>query len=155
MTEQTIIEKFSAAVTGKGFFFVEVKVSAENDITIVVESSERTVTLDDCVELSRSFEEIFDRETEDYSLTVSSAGLDQPFKVEGQFRKAIGSKVEVAFKGGKKVVATLLDADAGSITLNYTAMETVDGKKKKTPVEHTDRFLFEQVNSVRPFIVFE
>ena len=110
--------------------------------------------LDDCVAISRHFETCFDREKEDYSLTVTSAGLDQPFKVFKQYQKAIGSKVEVQLKGGKKLLATLTEADQDSITVRYTAKEAVEGKKKKELVEHNDRIGMEQVNSVRPYIEF-
>ena len=102
----------------------------------------------------RFFETKFDREVEDYSLTVSSAGLDQPFKVQKQFEKAVGSKVEVALKGGKKMIATLVAADQESITLKYSVKEAVEGKKKKELVEHEDRFTMDQVNAVRPYITF-
>ena len=98
--------------------------------------------------------EEFDRETEDYSLTVTSAGLDQPFKVLKQFVKAVGKKVEVQLKGGKKMVAVLEAADEESITLKYSQKEAVEGKKKKEIVEHVDRFTMDQVNSVRPFVEF-
>ena len=105
--------------------------------------------------MSRYFETKFDREAEDYSLTVSSAGLDQPFKVYRQFLKAVGTKVEVLLKGGRKMVATLEAADEESVTLKYVAKETVEGKKKKELVEHVDRFTMDQVNSVRPYIEFK
>ena len=71
-----------------------------------------------------------------------------------QFQKAIGSKVEVQLKGGKKMVATLTAADEESITLKYSQKEAVEGKKKKEIVEHEDRFTMDQVNAVRPFIEF-
>ena len=141
-------------IVARGFFLVDVTVSKENDIVITVESESGIVELEDCVSLSRYFETRFDRETEDYSLTVSSAGLDQPFKVFRQFEKAVGSKVEVSLKGGKKLVATLAEADPESITLKYTAKEAVEGKKKKELVEHVDRFTMDQVNAVRPYISF-
>ena len=112
------------------------------------------IELDDCVALSRYFETQFDREKEDYSLTMTSAGLDQPFKVFKQFQKAVGTKVEVQIKGGKKMVATLTAADQESITLKYSQKEAVEGKKKKELVEHEDRFTMDQVNTVRPFIEF-
>ena len=104
--------------------------------------------------LSRYFETQFDREVEDYSLTMTSAGLDQPFKVLRQFEKAVGTKVEVQLKGGKKMVALLEAADEESVTLKYSVKEAVEGKKKKELVEHVDRFTMDQVNSVRPFIEF-
>ena len=85
---------------------------------------------------------------------MTSAGLDQPFKVFKQFEKAVGKKVEVQLKGGKKMVAVLEAADQESITLKYSQKEAVEGKKKKEIVEHVDRFTMDQVNSVKPFIEF-
>ena len=142
-------------IVARGCFIVDVSVSKDNDITLTIEKEEGTIELDDCVSLSRFFETKFDREVEDYSLTVSSAGLDQPFKVLKQFTKAVGSKVEVSLKGGKKMVAVLEAADEDSITLKYTAKEAVEGKKKKELVEHVDRFAMDQVNAVVPYIEFK
>lgn len=154
MNISEIKDAIGEEIVARGFFLVDVTVSKENDIVITVESESGIVELEDCVSLSRYFETRFDREAEDYSLTVSSAGLDQPFKVFRQFEKAVGSKVEVSLKGGKKLVATLADADPESITLKYTAKEAVEGKKKKELVEHVDRFTMNQVNAVRPYISF-
>ena len=141
-------------IVARKCYIVDVTVSKDNDVEITIESEEGTVELDDCVAVSRHFESKFDREQEDYSLTVTSAGLDQPFKVLKQYLKAVGTKVEVMLKGGKKMVATLTAADEESITLSYTAKEAVEGKKKKELVEHNDRFTMDQVNAVRPHIEF-
>ena len=149
-----IIDAIGGEIVARGCFIVDVSVSKDNDIVLTIESENGKIELDDCVSLSRYFETRFDREAEDYSLTVSSAGLDQPFKVFKQFVKAVGTKVEVQLKGGKKMIALLEAADEESITLKYSAKEAVEGKKKKELVEHIDRFTMDQVNSVKPFIEF-
>ena len=149
-----IKDAIGGEIAARGCFLVDVSVSKDNDIVLTIESENGKIELDDCVSLSRYFETKFDREAEDYSLTVSSAGLDQPFKVFKQFLKAVGKKVEVQLKGGKKMVALLEAADEESITLKYSVKEAVDGKKKKEMVEHHDRFTMDQVNSVRPFVEF-
>ena len=149
-----IIDAIGNEIVARGCYLVEVTVSKENDVEVVIESEEGIVDLEDCVAISRYFETVFDREKEDYSLTVTSAGLDQPFKVLKQFEKAVGSKVEVSLKGGRKMVALLSAADKDSITLTYSVKEAVEGKKKKELVEHTDRFEMDQVNAVRPYITF-
>ena len=154
MNVSEIIDAISSEIVARGCYIVDVTISKDNDIEITIESEEGRVELDDCVAVSRHFETLFDREKEDYSLTVTSAGLDQPFKVLKQYTKAIGSKVEVLLKGGRKLIATLTAADEESITLSYTAKEAVEGKKKKELVEHNDRFTMDQVNSVRPYIEF-
>lgn len=149
-----IIDAIEGEIVARGLFLIEVTVSKDNDVEITIESEEGIVELEDCVALSRYFESRFDREQEDYSLTVTSAGLDQPFKVLKQYLKSVGKKVEVQLKGGKKMVALLEAADQESITLKYSQKEAVEGKKKKEIVEHVDRFTMDQVNSVRPFIEF-
>ena len=154
MNVSEILDAIGSEIVARGCFLVDISVSKDNDITLTIESENGKIELDDCVSLSRFFETKFDREVEDYSLTVSSAGLDQPFKVLKQFHKAVGTKVEVQLKGGRKLIATLTAADEESITLSYTAKEAVEGKKKKEMVEHNDRFTMDQVNSVRPYIEF-
>ena len=154
MNVSEIIDAIGNEIVARGCYIVDVTISRDNDIEVTIESEEGCVELDDCVAISRHFETCFDREKGDYSLTVTSAGLDQPFKVFKQYQKAIGSKVEVQLKGGKKLLATLTEADQDSITVRYTAKEAVEGKKKKELVEHNDRIGMEQVNSVRPYIEF-
>ena len=154
MNVSEIIDAIGNEIVARGCFIVDVFVSKDNDVTLTVESEDGVMELEDCVSLSRYFETCFDREVEDYSLTVSSAGLDQPFKVAKQFLKAVGSKVEVSFKGGRKLVAELAAYDEEGITLKYSAKEAVEGKKKKEIVEHEDRFTMDQINSVRPYLEF-
>ena len=154
MNVSEIKDALLSELVARGCFLVDVSVSKDNDIVVTIESEEGKIELDDCVALSRYFETQFDREKEDYSLTMTSAGLDQPFKVLKQFIKAVGTKVEVQLKGGKKMVALLEAADQDSVTLKYSVKEAVEGKKKKELVEHVDRFTMDQVNSVRPFIEF-
>ncbi len=154
MNVSVIIDALSGEIVARGLYIVDVSVSKDNDIEVIIESEEGIVELDDCVAVSRYFETCFDREKEDYSLTVTSAGLDQPFKVLKQYLKAVGTKVEVQMKGGRKMVAELQAADQESITLKYSVKEAVEGKKKKELVEHVDRFTMDQVNAVRPYIEF-
>jgi ribosome maturation factor RimP len=154
MNVSEIKDALQSELVARGCFLVDVSVSKDNDIVVTIESEDGKIELDDCVALSRYFETQFDREKEDYSLTMTSAGLDQPFKVLKQFMKAVGTKVEVQLKGGKKMVALLEAADEESVTLKYSVNEAVEGKKKKELVEHVDRFTMDQVNSVRPFIEF-
>ena len=149
-----IIDAIDGEIVARGLYLVDVSVSRDNDIEVTIEAEEGVVELEDCVAISRHFETCFDREAEDYSLTVTSAGLDQPFKILKQYQKAVGAQVEVQLKGGKKMVAVLEAADEESITLKYSQKEAVEGKKKKEIVEHNDRFTMDQVNSVRPYITF-
>ena len=85
MKVSEIIDAIESEIVARGLYIIEVTVSKDNDVEVTIESEEGKVELEDCVAISRFFETRFDRETEDYSLTVTSAGLDQPFKVLKQY----------------------------------------------------------------------
>ena len=155
MDKTQIIEKISGAVAQAGCFLVEVKVSKDNDVLVVIEKETGAVDLDDCMQVNDAFLAVFDKDVEDYALTVSSAGLDQPFKVPAQFRKALRSSVEVCLKGGRKLTGTLLEADGERILLRHVTRETEPGGKKKHLVTRETSFPMEEVNSVKPHITFE
>jgi len=155
MKKEEIIRAVETAVQERGCFIVDVTVSAANDVEIVLEKEDGTVDWNDCAAIDAVMHGAFDQDAEDYSLTVSSAGLDRPFKVYRQFLKAVGTRVDVKFKGGRRLVATLVAAAEDAITLKYTALEAVDGKKKKEKVEHEEVCPLADINSVTPYIDFK
>lgn len=136
MNKEQIINAVETAVSERGCFLVEVTVSKDNDIEIVIEKEEGVVDWEDCAAIDRVMHETFNQDEEDYALTVSSAGLDRPFKVMKQFQKALGSRVDVWLKGGKKVKGVLEAATEESIVVDGAALP------------------FENINSVRPLIDF-
>lgn len=155
MNKEQILQAIEPAVAARGCFLVEVSVSADNDIEIVIEKEAGIVDWDDCAAIDKVMHEAFNQDEEDYALTVSSAGLDRPFKVLKQYMKALGSLVDVKFKGGKRLTATLTAATEDSVTLSYTALEAVEGQKKKQKVQHEDTYSLSDINSVTPYIEFK
>ena len=155
MDKELILKTIEPFVLERGCFVVDLAVSKDNDITLTVEKESGDVDLDDCVALNDAFLAAFDKDVEDYSLTVSSAGLDQPFKVPGQYRKAIGTRVTVLLKGGRKLTGVLTGCDGDGITLRYSAKELPEGKKKKVTVEREEMLGHGEINSVTPFVEFK
>ncbi|MCD8208467.1 MAG: ribosome assembly cofactor RimP [Bacteroidales bacterium] len=152
MVVSEIKDAMNAAVVARGCFIVDVKVSKSNEIEIVVESEEGVVSIEDCVALSRVFESLFDRDVEDYGLTVSSAGLDEGFRVLRQYEKAVGTKVEVSLRGGRRFVGVLKVVDESGFEVEYVSLERVEGRKRKVEVVRCERFGFDEVTCVRPYI---
>jgi ribosome maturation factor RimP len=89
-------------------FLVGISITTNNNITIYIDSF-KAITLDHCVLVSKYIEDRFDRDIEDYSLTVCSAGLDTPFKVNDQYKKNIGKEVNVLLIDGKRCKGKILD----------------------------------------------
>ena len=146
-----IAEKFMA---GSDLFVVDVKVSPSNDIELTIDS-DTAVSIDTCAELNRILEEAFDREEEDFSIMVASAGIGQPLKVFRQYKKLIGKPVEVVLKDGTKILAELRDADTENITLAYPEKVAVEGKKKKIEVENVKTYPLDQVKTTKEYLDFK
>ena len=97
-----------------GCYIVDLKVSTNNQITIFFDKKEG-ILIDDCSELSKYIEENFDRDIEDYELTVCSAGLESPFLVKEQYEKNIGKEVKVLMNNGQSVEGILLEHEDGVV----------------------------------------
>lgn len=148
-----IREVAEAALDGTDRFVVDVKCSPANEIEVVIDA-DSSVDLDACVELSRKIEEAFDREVEDYELSVFSAGVGQPLKLLRQYYKLVGESVEVLLVSGVKMLATLKEVSPEGITLSYTERRLVEGKKRKVEVEVEEFHLFSQIKWVKEFLDF-
>jgi ribosome maturation factor RimP len=94
----------------QGGFFVDVKVNTANVIIVFFDRMEG-VQVEHCLLISKYIEEYFDREVEDYELTVCSAGLDNPFMVNEQYQKYIGKEVGVLLTNGKRKTGIILSYD--------------------------------------------
>lgn len=155
MKQKEELEKAAAGyVEGKDLFIVGIKISADNDIDITIESDERDVTLDDCVEMSRYIESKLDRDVEDFSLTVGSAGLTAPFKLPRQYRKFVGSLIEVTFPDGHRQKALLESAGDEEFIISYEKMVQVEGKKKKVRETVTQTLGYSDIKSAKAVIKF-
>ena len=72
--KQTIEALAQEHLQGTDLSLVEVSVSEDNDIEVII-TREGGVSIDDCVALSRFIESRLDRDKEDFSLMVGSAGI--------------------------------------------------------------------------------
>lgn len=114
-----------------GLFIVDLYISANNQIHVLLDKYEGSVSVDDCIRVSRNVEHNLDREEQDFELSVSSAGLDKPFRVFAQYKKNIGRDVKVKRKEGGKIEGTLIEATEEQIVVQNSRKEKIEGKKKK------------------------
>lgn len=133
--KKTITEAVTAAIEGSEIFVVDITVSAANDIVVEIDSPE-PLDLDTCAAISRKIEDSLDRDAEDFSLEVGTAGLTAPFKVPGQWFKNVGNEIELVTRQGKKMHGQLVDVndDATAFTIDVTVKERPEGKKRPVNV---------------------
>ncbi|NQU85842.1 MAG: ribosome assembly cofactor RimP [Mariniphaga sp.] len=134
-------------------FLVEVNVSKSNAINVYIDSKEG-VNIDQCIAISRKIESSLDRDTEDFELVVSSAGLGQPYKVIEQYYKNVGSEIEIITQDGVKTKGTLESVIENGVKLKSTKKVKVEGSKKKKLVEEEIQLDFKNIKSAKTIISF-
>ena len=139
---------------GTDMFVVECVCSPSNEIMLTLDSDTR-VTIDACAELSRAVNEAFDRDEEDFSLTVASAGIGEPLKLVRQYLKIVGSPIEVLLTSGIKLLGTLDAADEQGITISYDEKVAVEGKKRKE-LQHTVRtYAYSEIKTAKEYLDYK
>ena len=121
--------------TREDLFLIELKISADSNITVIIDG-DQSVSLQDCLDVSRAVEFQLDREEHDFSLQVMSPGLSEPLKLPRQFAKNIGRELDVLLNDDTKIQGELKIAGEDSITLElkYRRPKLV-GKGKEDVVE--------------------
>ncbi len=136
------------------FFLVEVKCSADNVLEVVVDGMSG-VDIDSCAAISRGIESHLDRDSEDYELTVSSAGIGDPLKLTAQYLKHEHKEVSVVLKDGRKLQGIMSSPTEETFLLTYQKkVEAEPGKKKKVLRDFTETISREEVKSTRLVIHF-
>lgn len=134
-------------------FLVNVSVSPANEIVVEIDS-ETGIDVDFCAELSRHIEARLDRDADDFSLEVGSAGLTAPFKVQAQYAKNLGNEVELLTKDGRKLSGILSRVDDAGFAIEITKMVKPEGAKRKVPQTETLDFGYDDTKYVRAVLNF-
>lgn len=141
-------------ITDEALFVVEVTISPANDICVVLDS-DASVSVDDCVALSRAMSVRIEEQTDDFSLVVTSAGIGQPLKLLRQYHKLVGRSIEVVLTDGTKILATLDAADDQGITVSYQEKVAVEGKKRKQLVDVVRTYTYAEVRSAAEYLDYK
>ena len=149
-----IVEIAEQLLAESDMFVVECTCNNANEVELIIDS-DTSVAIDSCVKLSQAINEAFDRDEEDFSLMVASAGIGSPLKVYRQYQKLIGRPVEVLLVSGTKILATMTEATPESITLSYEEKQTVEGKKRKQLVTVVNSYPLTEVKWTKEYLDYK
>ena len=139
----------------KGIYIVDMKINNGNQIFLELDVEEGSISIDDCISVSRNVEHNLDREVEDFSLEVSSAGIDQPFRVLKQYIKNIGREVKVqTYEHGRKFEGLLKSANEDQIVLEVKEKKRLEGRKKKVWVTEEIPLKYNEIKETKLIISF-
>jgi len=147
------IEDFVAGITSQSgtIFPVEIKISPANDIRVFLDADDG-ITIEKCTSVNKALYKYIEETgifpDGNFSLEVSSPGVDEPLKLHRQYKKNTGRKVEVLMNDGNKIEGILLNAGDDAI-----AIEEKTGKGNKTTIKSTT-ILFNQIKHTTVLITF-
>lgn len=122
-------ERLEALIEGSALFLVDLKIKPTNNIKIFLDG-DNGVTIDAVSKINRTlYKQLEESEMfpdGDFSLEVSSAGVDEPLKFLRQYKKNIGRKVEIQTLEGNTREGVLKEATEEEVTI-----EEAIGKKKE------------------------
>ncbi|HSG68463.1 MAG TPA: ribosome assembly cofactor RimP [Bacteroidales bacterium] len=150
IAEKQIKKIAEAQLKGTDKFLVAVLVKPGNRILVFIDS-DTEVSVDDCIALSRTLEGQLDRDSEDFELMVSSAGLDQPFSQIRQYRKYLNRQVDILPLEGSKFTAILTGISDEGITFKKM---TKKHKNKAAEAGEEQQLPFSAIKETKPAIQF-
>ncbi len=136
MTQDTqiqAVEKLIGPLLTDDIFLVSMKVKPTNNIKIYLDA-DGGLGIEKCIKINRALYKIMEEmgmyPDGDFSLEVSSPGLDEPLKLHRQYLKNIGRPVEILLNDDTKMEGKLMEVGELEISIEFT-----EGKGKKAIVK--------------------
>ena len=146
---EALIAKLLSAT--EDIFLVSVRIKPTNNIKVFLDA-DTGLKIDKCVKINRAMYRTIEEEgwfpDGNFSLEVSSPGIDEPLKLIRQYIKNIGRNVEITLIDETKKEGKLLAVTQETITIEYT-----EGKNKKA-VTLTKEIPFDKVKQTIVSIAF-
>lgn len=154
MTQDTqiqAVEKLIGPLLTDDIFLVSIKIKPTNNFKIYLDA-DSGLGIEKCIRINRSLYKIMEEmgmyPDGDFSLEVSSPGLDEPLKLLRQYTKNIGRDVAVTLNDDRKKEGKLTAVTNDNITIEYT-----EGKGKKA-VQQVEEISFDQIKQTKIQIKF-
>lgn len=139
MTQDTTIqavEKILGPLLQDDIFLVSIKIKPINNIKIYLDA-DSGLGIEKCIKINRALYKIMEEmgmyPDGDFSLEVSSPGVDEPLKLLRQYKKNTGRNVEIITNDDIRQEGKLVSITDDAITIEYT-----EGKGKKAITKKVD-----------------
>ena len=145
------VEKLIGPLLQEDIFLVSIKIKPTNNIKIYLDA-DNGLGIEKCIKINRALYKIME-EMEmypdgDFSLEVSSPGIDEPLKLLRQYKKNIGRNVEVITNDEFRKEGKLTEVTEEKIAVEYS-----EGKGKKAIIKK-DEIYFTDIKQTRVQIKF-
>jgi ribosome maturation factor RimP len=145
------IKAFLETLLESDMFLVDIRIKPTNNFKIFIDA-ENGLGIERCIKINRALYKLIEEAAwypdGDFSLEVSSPGVDEPLKLLRQYHKNVGRPVEITLLDASKKEGVMTGVTEEQITLVYT-----EGKGKKA-VEITEEIPFSNIKQTKVQIKF-
>lgn len=133
-------------------FLVDLSVSASNKITVLLDA-DNGMDVGRCADLNRALYRYVEEqnffEGGNFSMEISSPGIDRPLKLSRQFTKNLGRTVEVTLNDSSVIIGKLVANEEDHLTIEKEVKE-----KKKEAEMVAQTIPFSDIRQVKVMVVF-
>jgi len=133
-------------------FLIDFDVSATYQIKVILDG-DKGVLVDDCIAISRAIEYNLDREDQDFSLEVMSAGATSPLVNKRQYKRHINRTLKVKTES-EKLEGVLTEASEDTINLEWKTREPKPIGKGKITVKKQANVAYKDIVEAKVMIKF-
>ncbi|MCL4124759.1 UNVERIFIED_CONTAM: hypothetical protein GTU68_063865 [Idotea baltica] len=153
MLKTTVKNLLDEALTERSdLFLIEFSIDQENHIKVIVDG-DNGLLVEDCMFISRAIENNLDREEQDFSLEVMSAGATAPLVHKRQYKKNINRVLEVRTPSDK-IEGKLTNTTDTDILLEWKVREPKPIGKGKVTVKKQASIAYEDILEAKVMIKF-
>lgn len=141
MADEIILEKLADIVNGAikdtpEYFLVSIKIKPTNNVKVYLDG-DNGITIEKCIQFNRKMAKVIEETgilpADNFSLEVSSPGIDTPLVLHRQYIKNKGRLLEVTLLDDAAVTGKLIEVADTNIVLEVTT-----GKGKKAVTEEKE-----------------
>lgn len=133
-------------------FLIDLSISENNQIKVIIDGDEG-VKVEDCIAVSRGIEHNLDREEEDFSLEVLSAGVSEPLTLFRQYKKNIGRRLNIRTET-ETIEGNLTAVNEAAVTLQWKTREPKPIGKGKITVQKEAIVPYKNIVEAKVMITF-
>lgn len=133
-------------------FVLETTISATHKVTVLLDA-DNGMNIERCAEVNRALYKFVEEqqffENQNFSMEVSSPGIDRPLTERRQFRKNIGRNIDVQKGDGTRLKGRLT-----GVTEEEISLEKEEKKKKKQSEPEIITIPFKEIRQVKVLVTF-
>jgi len=152
MKEKIVDLLAKALAENQALFLVHLSISPTRKISIIIDG-DNGLPISECSRISRFISSELDKDELDYSIQVSSPGIDSPLQNLRQYKKNKNRKLQVTTEDNEIFEGTLTEVSDEKIVLAQHAQISTKAKSGQA-VEKRQEITYKEIKEARVQVIF-